>query len=598
MRASFYRRFSSGSFLCAFVALAVWVGNAESTAQLIYQEGFNSDGDGTRYTLTGRGQEVLEVGPGMWEHNFLVDQIGLISAAPARRAAILWAGGEDSETWSDDSLLVWDNLVSWATGNKANSKIGFYPSTFPLSAELLADRFEGAGHTVTEVFDIADLPGDLDLLIHTDEAAPDPPTAFATLPIPVIAFNAANHDDTLIAGIGGTPTFFDAVDVSVVTENQAHPVLSGVGSTFSWADETPFVAWQGIGKLPPGGKVLFTYEDPASGQSAPGLVVIEKDGGLLGAFVPEPEGTGFIVGADLNEAFGDFENPRVLELNPVDVAGFSEVQLTVSLAATDADFEADDFLRVMIDPTASGTFTVLDEFVGNANKALQNGAGEELSPAMFTDFTYDIPANASNLVVRFEAFNTFPNEIVAIDNVRIYSGSLLPGDFNGNGLLDADDIDLLSQAVLEPSPDSRFDLDGNGSVDDSDRQNWVKVQARTWLGDANLDGEFNSTDLVFVFQNGEYEDAIDKNSGWAEGDWDGDSDFSTSDFVAAFQDGGFELGPLPAAVNAVPEPGAAWLWCCGWIAAGASAPTPLRQLTRLVAWRLIVRPPLRANGET
>ena len=30
----------------------------------------------------------------------------------------------------------------------------------------------------------------------------------------------------------------------------------------------------------------------------------------------------------------------------------------------------------------------------------------------------------------------------------------------------------------------------------------------TWFGDVNLDGEFSSTDLVQVFQTGEYEDGI------------------------------------------------------------------------------------------
>ena len=41
-------------------------------------------------------------------------------------------------------------------------------------------------------------------------------------------------------------------------------------------------------------------------------------------------------------------------------------------------------------------------------------------------------------------------------------------------------------------------------------------------GDANGNGVFNSSDLVQVFQVGEYEDEIDHNSTWAEGDWSGD----------------------------------------------------------------------------
>ena len=57
---------------------------------IIHQEGFNDDGvaDG-RYTMRGRGAIVGVDGPGAWEHSFLVDEIGLPSQAPERRAAIL-----------------------------------------------------------------------------------------------------------------------------------------------------------------------------------------------------------------------------------------------------------------------------------------------------------------------------------------------------------------------------------------------------------------------------------------------------------------------------------------------------------------------------
>ncbi|MCA9201330.1 MAG: hypothetical protein KDA87_27505, partial [Planctomycetales bacterium] len=128
------------------------------------------------------------------------------------------------------------------------------------------------------------------------------------------------------------------------------------------------------------------------------------------------------------------------------------------------------------------------------------------------------------------------------------------GDFNGNGELDANDIDLLSNEAASATPDVSFDLNNDGAVDATDRTVWVKDLKRTWIGDANLDGEFNSSDFVAVFSQGKYEDGIDDNATWAEGDWNGDMDFDSGDFVAAFTDGGFELGPLPPQVTAVPEP--------------------------------------------
>ena len=72
-----------------------------------------------------------------------------------------------------------------------------------------------------------------------------------------------------------------------------------------------------------------------------------------------------------------------------------------------------------------------------------------------------------------------------------------------------------------------------------------------YSGDSNLDGEFNSSDLVTVFAAGKYE--ADADAGWADGDWGGDMKFDSGDLVVAFAEGGYELGPRPAVI-AVPEP--------------------------------------------
>ncbi len=136
------------------------------------------------------------------------------------------------------------------------------------------------------------------------------------------------------------------------------------------------------------------------------------------------------------------------------------------------------------------------------------------------------------------------------------------GDFNGNGSLDAADIDALSAAVRNSSPDLRFDLNGNGTVEPEDRTVWVQQLKRSYLGDADLDGEFTSNDLVAVFQQGEYEDLVALNSTWADGDWTGDQEFDSADFVLAFAGGGFEMGPR-AATSSVPEPASLLLLMMG-----------------------------------
>ena len=133
-------------------------------------------------------------------------------------------------------------------------------------------------------------------------------------------------------------------------------------------------------------------------------------------------------------------------------------------------------------------------------------------------------------------------------------GGRLLGDFNGNGVLDIEDIDSLTSASAGgTNMPASFDLTGDGVVDGVDVTVWIKDLAVSWIGDSNLDGEFSSTDFVQIFTAGKFE--LDVDAVWSEGDWNGDGRFNSSDFVAAFTDGGFELGPRTR-VSAVPEPSA------------------------------------------
>ena len=125
------------------------------------------------------------------------------------------------------------------------------------------------------------------------------------------------------------------------------------------------------------------------------------------------------------------------------------------------------------------------------------------------------------------------------------------GDYNGDGVVDAADADAQALAMKTPMENlDTYDENGDGVIDGEDRLIWVQDHAGTWVGDSDLDGEFNSGDLVVVFTAGKYETG--QMAGWGEGDWDGNIFFDSSDLVAAFTDGGYEQGPLSLA--AVPEP--------------------------------------------
>ena len=131
------------------------------------------------------------------------------------------------------------------------------------------------------------------------------------------------------------------------------------------------------------------------------------------------------------------------------------------------------------------------------------------------------------------------------------------GDVDLSGKIDVEDVHQLVVAILNQNLHTRFDVNLDGSIDHDDLGFWVHEIANTYVGDSNLDGEFNSEDLVQVFQAGEYEDDLTGNSEWSTGDWDGDLEFSTGDLIMAFQEGGYEKGHR--LVKTVPEPAAVLL---------------------------------------
>jgi len=197
------------------------------------------------------------------------------------------------------------------------------------------------------------------------------------------------------------------------------------------------------------------------------------------------------------------------------------------------------------------TGRVFDTQGGNLILSMSKIVPNPVTEPMFAGVATDTPFGFEDTPTA----GTFDN-ILAI--------AIRPGDFDIDGSLSAADIDTLTLAIGGPVS-GREDLNDDGIVDLNDHRVWVKDLSRTYYGDANLDGEFNSGDLMAVFQAGKYES--DVSAGWAEGDWTGDRRFGSADLTAAFQDGGYELGPI-AAVSSVPEPSCAMLLVFGVVGLG------------------------------
>ncbi|MCA9170341.1 MAG: hypothetical protein KDB23_21835, partial [Planctomycetales bacterium] len=158
-------------------------------------------------------------------------------------------------------------------------------------------------------------------------------------------------------------------------------------------------------------------------------------------------------------------------------------------------------------------------------------------------FGRSVALDGNAVVIGAHHDNTLGPEV---GQVHIFTISI-PGDFNGDSHLTITDLELLTEHVLSGEHVDDFDLNDDALVDAQDREFWLHDLKNTFFGDADLNGEFNSGDLVAVFQTGKYETGSDAT--WAEGDSNGDGTFSSSDLVLAFQDGGYEQGPR-AAVSA------------------------------------------------
>lgn len=192
-----------------------------------------------------------------------------------------------------------------------------------------------------------------------------------------------------------------------------------------------------------------------------------------------------------------------------------------------------------------------DEQSGGGDQEVFTRIGDDAEPVSIgMGFQGDNPTFFPGLLADVRIYD----EALSADAIRAImsagGGANIAGDLNGNGELDADDIERLSLAIRSGNTDVKYDLDANSVVDQNDRSHWISQLRQTWVGDSNLDGEFSSTDFVQIFTAGKFEQGVPAT--WEEGDWDGDGVFDSSDFVVAFTDGGFEQGPRNAAAH-VPE---------------------------------------------
>lgn len=247
-------------------------------------------------------------------------------------------------------------------------------------------------------------------------------------------------------------------------------------------------------------------------------------------------------------------------------------RIRFSLSAKESNDRLDvPFLRTGVEP-AGPIMCSSDDCADYLNGVSGNIAMEIVfhEPLSLVEFRYDndIDDNLPTIEIATAAFEPDETELssvilefgasrhrsileIMVDYLRF--SSLFPGDFDYNQRLNVADLAILANDIQMDTNDRRRDLTADEIVDSSDVDFWVHDLKNTYYGDANLDCEFNTADLVSIFNFAQYEDDIDDNSTWESGDFNLDGDFTTADLILAFQDAGFEQGPRQA-VQFVPEP--------------------------------------------
>jgi len=208
---------------------------------LIYQEGFNNDGETNsppRYTTVGR--NVFEVpriqseignfdqkGPLYWAHNFEVSYAG-IPNIPARRMVFTWRTAAEAAA-TEDLLKLFDSSVDWLLNGKKNATIVVHPDK--ASINELADRLTAAGHTVVDD-DIAGVPDEQDVVGDLFIHGPNTSNAsrFAMVRKPVIVMHEPDFDDMLVSSIGSLANF-EPGDVTIAAPG--HPAAGGKTGSFA-----------------------------------------------------------------------------------------------------------------------------------------------------------------------------------------------------------------------------------------------------------------------------------------------------------------------------------------------------------------------------
>ncbi len=279
--------------------------------------------------------------------------------------------------------------------------------------------------------------------------------------------------------------------------------------------------------------------NPASNDGVADWVQIDKNGNLL-----------------IGES-GFFESPV-----PTEPKVISRAVLNYDAADTDANTQDEIVFGAW--GTSANVAPTLDDDV-----AVTDGRFVTIDKGTGRVYFFDIDSGAApNVVSDAYVFDLATGTLVyqelnAVNHFLERQGVsfFLRGDVNGDGVVNASDIDRLFAGVADPTLGGQvtsaigrewYDLTGDALLTgvNGDADELVEEILGTAYGDANLDGMVSGADFALL------QNRFGQAGGWADGDFNGNGTVNGADFALLQNNFGFNaMGPVSGPVSsAVPEP--------------------------------------------
>lgn len=220
---------------------------------------------------------------------------------------------------------------------------------------------------------------------------------------------------------------------------------------------------------------------------------------------------------------------------PIDAAGNGSDGSQFVSAVGDTDFfeftapaAANGTVAVTVTPTPNtlDTAAFLFDLGGNELARLVNGGPGAADNAVFNGV---VPLTTYYLSVLSDDYLTTGNFVVDV----AFGVNPVLFDFNGDGLLDCDDVDALVAQIVSGVFNPIFDLNSDLVVDTLDLDVWLAGAAAMngfgspyKPGDANLDGTVDGVDFVIWNTN-----KFTNTPGWCSGDFNADGVIDGFDFL-------------------------------------------------------------------